>query len=145
MSPFHDLNQLCTSVYLTLVYVKSKSRPQIEPSLDFSQRAVITLLSSLKMPLKRCQKPGRSLHSPTNIPRRSSAGLYGCCETWALLLWVMMTSPFIPLQRGIANALRQTTQSHNDFSHLYIIAFYAGYESCSTRIQRHQDNARRLN
>src|SRR6266496_6403164 len=47
----------------SFVYVRSKSCSHFEPSTDFSQAAVMVFPSSLNVPIKRCEKPGKSLHT----------------------------------------------------------------------------------
>jgi hypothetical protein len=50
-------------IYFTLVYIRSKSCSHFERSTDFSQAAAMVFRSSLKVPEKRCEKPGKSLHT----------------------------------------------------------------------------------
>jgi hypothetical protein len=52
------------------MYVRSKSCSQFDPSLDFSQRPVIVLPSSLNVPVKRWEKFGESRHSYQTLSRR---------------------------------------------------------------------------
>src|SRR3954469_11446397 len=65
--------------YLILVYVRSKSCSQYLPSFDFSHRATILFLSALNVPIKRCEKPGVSLHCFHSFPSK--------------LIWYILDTP----------------------------------------------------